>query len=272
MYDCSARISLGCFTEKTLGYVGKETYIMNKRLKKGLIITLIGFVALVLISGIGFYIWTQQIYEPVEDINASVEGASEEGDWLVFSPEHSAHDTGLILYPGARVDPASYSYLASLLADEGLTVAIPSVRLNLALLDSNKADEFINESDIDSWYIGGHSLGGVAAAMYADQSPEQVSGLLFLASYPAADLSDQSFPVLSIFAENDGLTSEEDIQESASSLPDQTTFSEIAGGNHAQFGMYGPQSGDNDATIPALEQQHAIADSILKWVNTNDNE
>jgi hypothetical protein len=37
-------------------------------------------------------------------------------------------------------------------------------------------------------------------------------------------------------------------------LPPDAAFVPIEGGNHAQFGSYGPQPGDNPATISAEEQ------------------
>lgn len=180
--------------------------------------------ALLLIGVIGIYIWTQQTYTAVEEIDQYTEQATEEGDWLVFEPGQPSQDKGFILYPGARVEPEAYSYLASMLTEQGYTVVIPSVRFNLAIADSNKADEMISASPINSWYIGGHSLGGVAAAMYASESTEQLSGLFFLASYPSIDLSESSLPVLSIYGENDGLTSEDDINESVNLLPEETDF------------------------------------------------
>jgi hypothetical protein len=38
-------------------------------------------------------------------------------------------------------------------------------------------------------------------------------------------------------------------------LPPTAMYVEIAGGNHAQFGYYGDQSGDNPATITREVQQ-----------------
>ena len=40
---------------------------------------------------------------------------------------------------------------------------------------------------------------------------------------------------------------------------------EIPGGNHAQFGNYGPQKGDGEASVSAAEQQRIAADKILLW-------
>lgn len=111
-------------------------------------------------------------------------------------------------------------------------------------------------SEIDQWYIGGHSLGGVSAATYAEQHEETIAGLFFFASYPTSgtDFSATELPMLSIYAENDGLSTLDKIDESKSLFSDQATFHQIDGGNHAQFGIYGSQKGDNEATIPVQDQ------------------
>jgi hypothetical protein len=46
-------------------------------------------------------------------------------------------------------------------------------------------------------------------------------------------------------------------------LPAGSRYVEIAGGNHAQFGEYGPQSGDGAAEIPGPAQRKAVVDEAL---------
>jgi hypothetical protein len=41
-------------------------------------------------------------------------------------------------------------------------------------------------------------------------------------------------------------------------LPPTTTYVAIEGGNHAGFGWYGPQAGDNPATISVAVQSRQI--------------
>ena len=41
---------------------------------------------------------------------------------------------------------------------------------------------------------------------------------------------------------------------------------EIEGGNHAQFGNYGPQKGDLPATISAEEQQAQAVEAISDFI------
>jgi hypothetical protein len=64
--------------------------------------------------------------------------------------------------------------------------------------------------------------------------------------------------VTSIFATLDGLATVEKIENSRRLLPSTTEWVAIDGGNHAQFGWYGPQSGDNSATISREEQQRQV--------------
>jgi hypothetical protein len=47
-------------------------------------------------------------------------------------------------------------------------------------------------------------------------------------------------------------------------LPANTRWITIEGGNHAQFGWYGDQSGDLPATISHLEQQQIIIEATLE--------
>ena len=60
----------------------------------------------------------------------------------------------------------------------------------------------------------------------------------------------------------------EKITQSKDLLPASTTFVEIDGGNHAQFGSYGEQSGDNPAEISADEQTNIAADASIKLLDS----
>ena len=53
------------------------------------------------------------------------------------------------------------------------------------------------------------------------------------------------------------------IEEGKQYLPAGNELYELAGGNHAQFGNYGPQRGDGEATISAEEQQKKTVELIL---------
>jgi pimeloyl-ACP methyl ester carboxylesterase len=194
--------------------------------------------------------------------------------WLVFRPAGDEATTGLILYPGGRVDPRAYAPAARALAQEGYLVAIVPMPLNLAFFAPGRAAEvMVAFPGIDSWAIGGHSLGGAMAANYAHDNPEAVRGLVLWASYPAGsdDLSGGRIAASSIYGTRDGVATQEEIDASHALLPPDTDWVAIEGGNHAQFGWYGPQSGDNEATISREEQQSQIVSATLELLRQLDD-
>ncbi|MBI9098323.1 MAG: hypothetical protein JEY91_07580 [Spirochaetaceae bacterium] len=169
-------------------------------------------------------------------------------------------DRALIFYPGGLVEPEAYIPLAVLLADQlNIAVFIQKMPFNLAIFGSHRADIILAEYDyIDTWYLAGHSLGGVMAASYIYENPKTFDALFLLASYPVEkkSLKDHSISVLSIRGSEDGLVERDQIRESLNNLPDKTVFKEIPGANHSQFGSYGRQKGDNVSTISEKEQQN----------------
>ncbi|MFN2304126.1 MAG: alpha/beta hydrolase, partial [Anaerolineales bacterium] len=178
----------------------------------------------------------------------------------------SGSQTGLIFYPGGRVDPRSYAPLASSIAQEGFTVIVVPMPLNFAFFGVNRASEVIQAfPDISDWAIGGHSLGGAMAVEYAKSNLDHIDGLVLWASYPAenTDLSETDLVVTSIYASNDGLATLQDIQNSKERLPEDAQFVLINGGNHAGFGWYGSQSGDGIAQISKINQQEQIVSATL---------
>ncbi len=66
-------------------------------------------------------------------------------------------------------------------------------------------------------------------------------------------LSGYSLRVTSIYGTRDGLATEDKIAASRPLLPLDTSWVAVEGGNHAQFGWYWPQSGDQAATISREE-------------------
>ena len=182
--------------------------------------------------------------------------------WITFSPAHQAPRAGLIVYPGGHVDPRAYAPLARQIAAQGYRVVIVPMPLALAVLAPNRALQVMaHDSSIETWAIGGHSLGGAMAARFAYTHPAAVEGLVLWAAYPAStdDLSDFDIVVTSIYGTLDGLSTGSKIDASRPLLPPDTRWVAIEGGNHAQFGDYGPQVGDNQATLPAAEQQAQAA-------------
>ncbi|KGX93821.1 hypothetical protein N781_01070 [Pontibacillus halophilus JSM 076056 = DSM 19796] len=235
-----------------------------------------GAIVLLVILGIafgGFYIWSSFTYSPSDLMNQQVERNSyvrEEENWYRFGSKSA--EIGYILYPGAKVEPESYAYYAQQLvqSNKDVTVIVPSVRFNIALLDRNRAIEIIERyPDVDKWIVGGHSLGGVAASDVVGRS-SHIEGLILFASYPmeGSNLRDEELPVLSVWATEDGLTTKDEIDISRDLLPAHTEFVSIQGGNHAQFGMYGEQRGDGTATIDVLQQQQILIEETNELIET----
>jgi MFS transporter, DHA1 family, tetracycline resistance protein len=192
------------------------------------------------------------------------------GQWLTFQPTKEQPTIGLILYPGGRVDYRSYAPAAHAIAAQGYLVVITRAPLNLAVLHPGAASDVIHaHPEIQHWVIGGHSLGGTMAANFADTHPGSVEALILWASYPASsdNLSQSDLKVLSISGALDGLSTPARIAASKPLLPVDTTWVIIQGGNHAQFGWYGPQAGDNPALISREEQQAQIVQATLDFLN-----
>jgi predicted esterase len=188
------------------------------------------------------------------------------GQWLVFTPAASAPTTGFIFYPGGRVDYRAYALAAHQIAAQGYLVVIVRMPLNLAIFGINTAlDVQAAFPQIGHWAIGGHSLGGAMAASFVNVHPGSVKGLALWAAFPALsdDLSHSGLHVVSIFGSRDGLATGDKIDASRPLLPADTTWVQITGGDHAQFGWYGDQPGDNQATISRSDQQSQVVAATL---------
>jgi dienelactone hydrolase len=184
--------------------------------------------------------------------------------WYTFSPAGRDPVDGIIIYPGGRVDPRSYAPLARSFAERGYLAVITPMPANTAFLGAGQASDVRRaHPSIRRWIVAGHSLGGVAAASYAADPANDFPGLALWASYPANSISQTPLHVVSIYASEDGATSQASIDASRANLPPGTTFVRIDGGNHAQFGSYGEQPGDNPARISRDEQQRQVVEATI---------
>jgi pimeloyl-ACP methyl ester carboxylesterase len=181
--------------------------------------------------------------------------------------------TGLVFYPGAKVDPRAYARILRPVAEAGYTVVIIKLPFNLAVLSPDAASVVVGDTgdDINRWVVGGHSLGGVMAATFASSDHDELSGLLLYAAYPSQSIADRiALDVLSVYGTNDGLATVADIDASKADLPPDTRFVPIVGGIHAYFGDYGPQSGDGTATITREDAQAQIAAATIAQMDRVD--
>lgn len=234
------------------------------RLPKTVRIILAVLGVIIVVGTAVFLIWASNPLGPMPEAEAAL--LSDElmtvslEPWLTFEPVDTAVNTGLILYPGGRVDYRSYAPPARAIAAEGYLVVIPPMPLSLAVFNPDVAADIIAAHDeVTTWVIGGHSLGGAMAANYIFNNPEGADGLFLWASYPAENNSlapRGDLPVLNIYGTKDGQA--EELWEARHRLPPETQWQVLEGGNHAQFGWYGRQSGDGEATMAREQQQEFI--------------
>lgn len=172
---------------------------------------------------------------------------------------------GLVFYPGGKVEPEAYAPLLLECAEQGVLCILLQPAFNLAILDTDAADGVTGQfPEVDEWYLGGHSLGGVVASGYLADHLDEYEGVVLLAAYPMDDLSDTSEQVLCIVGTNDGVLNDERYEAARDQLPKDAREVVIDGGNHAQFGSYGEQDGDGEATVSPEEQWEQTAEAIAE--------
>lgn len=241
---------------------------MQKKLKR----ISLGVVILLVVISVGFIGWASFPLGPgpsgvaalQPDATVSVETLQ---GWIVFRPTGMDAHTGLIFYPGGRVDYRSYAPILKSIAQHGFLVVLVPMPLSMAIFAPEKADEVLAAfPEIQYWALGGHSLGGAMAARYCFTYPEKIQALILWGSYPADtdSLVNQKLAVLSIFGSEDGQVDK--IETSKSLLPADTTWIRIDGGNHAQFGDYGLQPGDGQAKISPQQQWDQVSSATVSFL------
>lgn len=230
---------------------------------KTLKITLLTLVAIIALSAIAFIIYASDYYH-ADDVAVAVlsrnNGIEVVDNLTIISPS-TPSDVGLIFYPGAKVEHTVYLPILNKLRQNGITCVLIKMPFNFAFFDANAADRVYEIlPNIKKWYIGGHSLGGAMASSYASNNPDKVAGLILLGAYIYGDYPPQkSLTIYGTFNSN----LEKDINYTQNIVV-------IDGGNHAQFGNYGKQSGDPDATISTEEQQDMAVNAIIDFINSSN--
>ena len=231
----------------------------KKTLSKGKKILLVVLAVFLLIFGAGAA-YVNDYYRASETALAALESDDFvtvtylEKDVIAFVPDEIS--AGLIFYPGGKVEYTAYAPLLHELAENGILCILPHMNCNLAVLEMNAADGLCDYyPEIESWYIGGHSLGGSMAASYLEKHADDFDGLLLCASYSTADLSSFDIDVFSIYGSNDLVLNAEKYESYKCNLPADFKELVIDGGCHAFFGSYGTQDGDGTPTISEAEQR-----------------
>ena len=179
---------------------------------------------------------------------------------------------GLIFFPGAMVEPDAYAPMARRLAEAGHRVAI--VRLPFRTAPTPAYEEMVFQSARDTmaaspgrWAVGGHSRGGMLATRFAAGHAASIAGLALVGTTHPRERNlsalPATLPVLKVFGSRDGVATPEDVRRYASNLPPHTTFVEIEGGNHRQFGYYRYQLMDGRAAIDREAQQRQLIEALL---------
>lgn len=230
---------------------------MRKRFR----IALITFVTLVVLLAGGFLIYVSDYYRADAAAIAAIlnnPALRTEDNLTILSPAEPS-DTALIFYPGGKVEAAAYlPILEKIKESSGITCILVKMPFNLAVFNPDAADKVMAKfPQIKDWYIGGHSLGGAMAGSYAAKHPDKVKGLILLGAY-----------VYGGYPPEKALTVYGSFNQSVAEKIDYTeNILVIEGGNHAQFGNYGRQKGDADATISREEQQTIAVEGIRSFLS-----
>lgn len=225
--------------------------------------------ALLLLLAAFFFAWLSDFYRADSDAGrylVSTGGVTVErsaNGWRFDGPGEAA---ALIFYPGAKVEASAYAPLLFRLAEGGVDAFLVKMPFNIAFFNKQAADRLIGSYRYESWILAGHSLGGAMASDYAAAHAEKIEGLALLAAYPTEKLDD-NLAFLSVYGDRDGVLNFERYEAKRAYWPRNAQELLIPGGNHAQFGSYGRQSGDGEAAIDREKQQQITVDAILRWID-----
>ncbi len=234
---------------------------MRSQVRRRILISLIALGALLVVLAGGFYIYTLDYYRADSDaVRLVAEDARviREGQLTVFYPEtEDASTTGLIFYPGGKVEDIAYAPLLKALSDNNITCVLIKMPFNLAVFRINGANRVYDQfPEIEHWYLAGHSLGGAMASSYCGGNADRLDGLILLGAYP---VNDADLPTLAIYGS-------EDIRLDLERLENTLNKFEIEGGNHAYFGNYGEQAGDGTASISRQLQQEITVELMREFM------
>lgn len=195
--------------------------------------------------------------------------------WL-FEPRKDPKSMALVFCPGGLVEPTAYAPLARAVALRGYPVHIIKLAPRYKSVDEQKRDGaskiraiIAGNPQRRKWVVGGHSLGAAIAALFAHEDAGSLDGLLLCATTHTRDFDLSGFarPVTKVYATRDGVATAEQTMRNKGLLPGRTRWVAVEGGNHGQFGWYGPQPGDGTASIGRERQQEILVEAIVKFLD-----
>ena len=230
-----------------------------KKITKKLSLTIVFIVLLAITT---FLIYALNYYKADETANTILtnENVIKEKNLITLYPETDSN-TGIIFYPGAKVEYTSYLPLLNKLTERGYICFLPKMPLNFAFFDYDVADDIIaNNPNIENWYIGGHSLGGAMSSYYASKNLDKIDGVILLGAYVYGDIPLDETIVL--YGSEDLILNKEKLKNTDNEI-------EIKGGNHSMFGNYRHQKNDGKGTITREEQQEITVNFINEFITKN---
>ena len=237
---------------------------MRKKIKWTLVLLGLILVLLGIAGGLYFGSW----YPAGPEARALLSGtktvtvAAVDGGWMLDGPGET---DALVFYPGAKVEATAYLPLLTALSEDGIDCFLIRMPLTMAFLDMHAAARLQRAYPYDHWYVGGHSLGGACAALFAAKHGAELNGLVLLAAYATKPL-DEGLSVLELHGSEDGVLNRKALEKGRRYLPASAAAEELPGGNHAQFGDYGHQKGDGAATVSRTEQTAWAVERIERMI------
>ena len=240
----------------------------------GIVLRIAAVVAILsLVGGVAFYAYfgvfahhaPDEVRESVR-ANENVTVSEEYGGFVVSDADPETERLGIVFYPGGRVAPDAYLPTAARIAERAnVTVVVPKLRANLAVLSIGRADAVIaGQPNVSRWVVGGHSLGGAMACRYAGNNPDAVDGVLLVGAY--CDQPVRGMAALAVLGTRDAVLNREAFADNRGNLPANATVERIEGMNHSQAGSYGGQRGDSPARIGTDAAHRRLAAVFAGWL------
>jgi pimeloyl-ACP methyl ester carboxylesterase len=192
---------------------------------------------------------------------------------LAFWPARVQGEAALIFICGSGIHAHAYAPLLRPIADAGYPVLVVKLPYRFAPLGSHKVEAVKRvrglvaaHPEIAHWVVAGHSLGGALAVRVAHEDRALPAAFVLIATaHPREDdLSNLDAPFTKVYATNDGVAPPDRVMSTKGLLPKHTEWVPIKGGNHSQFGHYGHQLFDGEATISREEQQRVTRETLLE--------
>ncbi len=228
-------------------------------------------IVLLVLALLGFWAYVQVRTYPAEDYylslimtDESILVTEEQNYFIISTSSPNPSVRPIIFYPGGLVAPEAYLYkMGKVASNLNTSVFVIKAPFNAAIFNTGAAGKIINHYEIEQAWVGGHSLGGIAACRFVSKTPDKVYGLYLFGSYCDQEISGFSGPVVSIMGLQDLIINRENYINAKSKLPAKTDIMEVEGLNHSAFGNYGLQQGDGESSL-SNEQVIEIIRSVFE--------